>query len=161
MTPCFKKNFINYLVVIFVYDSNSGLGTVCHIHKHTTIKITEHKSIVYYHGISKVYTNKLAIKNPNILPKLDFDDHIPTNLPSFLTLKWWLKIVSVAGKKLSWKKPNTPNEAAIIIWSKTEPSYTNYYYLNNEMIGIIENPMIVGIAVYRHAWTGLLELTIE
>ncbi len=92
---------------------------------------------------------------------MDFDDHIPTSLPSCFTLKWWLKIVSVAGKKLSWKKPNTPNEPAIKMWLSTEPVYSNYVYLNNEIIGMIENPMIVGMAVYKQAWTGFAEFTME
>lgn len=131
------------------------------MHKHTMINVIEHNNIVYYHGISKVYTNKFAIRKPTMLPALDFDDHIPTNFPSFFTLKWWLKIVSVAGKKLNWKNPNTPNEAAIKIWSPTDPIYSNSRYLKSAMMGIIENPMTVGMAVNRHASTGLLELRIE
>ena len=73
--------------MILVYISNYGLGTNFHKNKHTMIKVIEHKSIVYYHGISKVYTNKLAIRKPTMLPAFDFDDHIPTNFPSFFTLK--------------------------------------------------------------------------
>ncbi len=48
-----------------------------------------------------------------MFPKFDFDDHMPTNLPSFLTLKELLKMVNVAGKKLSWKNPNIPKDTAI------------------------------------------------
>jgi len=57
----------------------------------------------------------LAIKNPIIFPTFDFEDHIPTNTPSFFTLKSLLKMVKVAGKKLSWKKPNIPKDNAITI----------------------------------------------
>lgn len=59
-------------------------------------------------------------------------------------------MVRVAGKKLSWKNPNTPKDPAINIWSHTEPIYWNSSSLNNEIIGIILNPMIVGIAVNKH-----------
>ncbi len=57
----------------------------------------------------------------------------------------------MAGKKLSWKNPNTPNEPAIRMWLKAEPVYSNYVYLNNEIMGMIENPIIVGIEVYKQA----------
>lgn len=96
-----RKNFINIPVVIFVYDSNVGLGTNFHKHKHTMSRMAEHNNIVYYHWMWKVYTNRLAKRKPMMFPALDFDDHIPTNLPSYFTLKWWLNIVKVAGKKLS------------------------------------------------------------
>jgi hypothetical protein len=48
------------------------------------------------------------MRKPKILPALDFDDQIPTILPSFFTLNWLLNMVKVAGKKLSWKNPKTP-----------------------------------------------------
>lgn len=72
-----------------------------------------------------------------------------------------LKIVNVAGKKLNWKNPNTPNEPAIKIWFITEPVSSNSVYLNKEITGITVNPIIVGIAVYIQAWTGLLLFTME
>ena len=41
-----------------------------------------------------------------MFPAFDFDDHIPTILPSFFMLNEFPNIVNMAGKKLSWKKPN-------------------------------------------------------
>lgn len=146
-----RKNFMNFEVVIFYVFSNSGFLTIFHKSKHTTSKIAEHKSIVYYHVILNVYTKRFAIKNPTILPAFDFDDQIPTNFPSFRTLKLLLKIVKVAGKKLSWKNPNTPKEAAIKIWLRTDPVSSNSVYLNKDIIGMILKPMIVGMAVKRQA----------
>jgi hypothetical protein len=44
---------------------------------------------------------KFAIKKPIMLPALDFDDHIPTKLPSVFTLKWLLNMVSDNGKDVN------------------------------------------------------------
>ena len=41
------------------------------------------------------------MKNPKILPKLDFEDHIPTRRPSFFIEKDYPKIVNVEGKNVS------------------------------------------------------------
>ncbi len=51
---------------------------------------------------------KFAIKKPMMLPALDFDDHIPTKLPSVFTLKWLLNMVSDNGKDVNWKNPKDP-----------------------------------------------------
>lgn len=157
----FKKNFKNVGVVIVYASVNSGFVTICLKNRQTRSRITEHKSIVYSHGILNVITKRFAIKNPKILPAFDFDDQIPTNFPSFRTLKLWLKIVNVAGKKLNWKNPNTPNEAAIKMWSSAEPVYSNCVYLNRDIIGMILNPITVGMAVNRQASTGLWLFKIE
>lgn len=60
-------------------------------------------------------------------------------------------MVKVAGKKLSWKNPNTPNEAAIKMWFRTDPVYSNSVSLKSDIIGIILNPITVGMAVKRQA----------
>jgi hypothetical protein len=44
---------------------------------------------------------KLAIKKPKILPKLDFEDHIPTRRPSSLSEKDCPNKVKVEGKNVS------------------------------------------------------------
>ena len=41
-----------------------------------------------------------------MFPAFDFDDHIPTILPSFFMLNEFPNIVNMAGKKLSWKNKN-------------------------------------------------------
>jgi hypothetical protein len=63
------------------------------------------------------------MKNPTMFPAFDLEDHTPTSLPSSFTLKWLLNIVKVAGKKLSWKKPNIANVPAIRMWLRTVPYY--------------------------------------
>lgn len=98
---------------MIVSSLNSGLGTSLYKSSTTISKSTEQSIMVYYHRISKVTTNKLAMRKPTMLPALDFDDQIPTILPSFFTLNWLLKMVKVAGKKLSWKNPKTPKLHAI------------------------------------------------
>lgn len=85
----------------------------------TISKITEQVIIVYSQGISKVATKRLDITNPKMFPTFDLDDQMPTSFPSFFTLKSLPKIVSVAGKKASWKNPNIPNDSAITIGLRT------------------------------------------
>ena len=106
----------------------------------------------------------MAIKKPKIFPTFDFEDHIPTNIPSDLTLKWCPKIVKVAGKKLNWKKPNATTDTIIKKCTKMDVSYlkTPYLsYLNRDNNGIKLKPMTVGIAVYKQASIGFWLFRIE
>ena len=55
-------------------------------------------------------------------------------------------MVKVAGKKLSWKKPNIPKDKAMRI--KTQIGAFSYgASLNSEMTGITVKPITVGMAV--------------
>lgn len=125
------------------------------------IKIIALNNIVVYHFWYNWYINKLVIKNPIIFPKLDFDDHIPTKVPYYLILKYWLNIVIRAGKKKNWKKPNVPNENNIIKYVKIFDYLSFYYPFINDINGIILNEIAVGMAVWRHINFSLLFFNIE
>jgi len=43
-----------------------------------------------------------------MLPALDFEDQIPTKLPSVFTLKWLLNMVRDNGNAGNWKNPKHP-----------------------------------------------------
>jgi hypothetical protein len=47
------------------------------------------------------------------------------------------------------------------MWSSAEPVYSNCVYLNRDIIGMILNPITVGMAVNRQASTGLWLFKIE
>ncbi len=101
------------------------------------------------------------MKNPIMLPKLDFDDQIPTRLPSDFTLKWRLNIVISEGKKDNWQKPNKPKLTKIIKYVAVLGCVSVYYPLNNDTIGTTLNANAVGMAVFRHTRVLRLSLIIE
>lgn len=105
-------------------------------------------SMVVSHFFAIWKTRKLANPNPTIFPTLDLLDQIPTKVACVLTLKYLLKIVSKAGKKVNWKKPKQP-KAIIIINSVKGLAYLSFEVLNNEYRGIMLNDIAVGIAVCR------------
>lgn len=96
-----------------------------------------------------------------MFPAFDFEDQIPTKLPSVFTLKCPLKMVSAKGKAVNWKNPKL---ARVIKRKRYVPSVGTEligFPWREQTIGTKEYAKTVGIAVFKKTKGNLLSFMIE